>query len=521
MSEGINGEISEETSEETSGKYDWLTDDPKLWPIESELEGHIERDKLRKFLNKLEGKRVSGKRRQQINEALVTLKFSFALVGKLLSHAKDAEQKYQSRFNFTELFLHDPEMEGILSHFYKVSDKYKGESDEEVRVIVAEEMQQALQKLKELESTKQEEDLFPTQADEEARLSAGAEIHTAAMILANINQKDITTNDPSRMRFILRAPGAPTSAAIDAPTPPEWDSLALVSDLMRNEQLDAFKRTFNGLSKKDIPIINYALDQIVKREDGVVRIGFLELLKLTEQQHLGPKEREQFARQVDRALTFIGHLYIDRIAKYKGAKIEESAPLFVYQGVYYKDGQRPLAGMYSQPLGFTILDSTFTKDAREDPTILSMVGKLKVLASMSTGKVVGDWAQSIALAAEYLVRANASHTGSTRTISRRELLTRFPSENNPIEKILYHKKNSGLAKQYFTDAIAELERLKVCRIQEPNTEWPRVGWQKAWLDESVTVTLLDQGGGATTDKIFNNTKKREQSPRTQVKKKKG
>jgi hypothetical protein len=507
--------------EETNGKYDWITDYPKSWTelgivIDEEDEGHKERKKLVTFLNKLEGKTFRWKRMQQINEVLLTIKASFSLLGKVNEFIKGNV----SPDDLTELWIKDPEFINLLIHSHKQSDKYNGESDEELRVIVAEEMQQLVQKLKELESAKQEEDLFPTRADEEARLSAGAEIHTASLIVANINQKDITTNDPSRMRVIVRAPGAPTSAAIDAPTPPEWDSLALVSDLMRNEQLDVFKRTFNGLSKKDIPIINYALDQIVKRGDGVVRIGFLELLKLTEQQHLGPKEREQFARQVDRALSFIGCLYIDRIAKYKGGKIEESAPLFVYQGVYYENGQKPLSGMYSQPLGFTILDSTYTKDARNDPAILSMVGKLKVLASMPTGKVPLDWAQSIGMAAQYLIRANAKNTGSTRKLSRRELLTRFPPVNTSVEDVL-EGANPKRARDYWEEAIKELGLLRVCLIEETKTDWPRKGWKQAWLNETVTVTLLDQGGGATTDKIFKNTKKREQSPRTQVKKKKG
>lgn len=272
---------------------------------------------------------------------------------------------------------------------------------------------------------------------------------------------------------------------------------------------------FQGVSRDDALVVMYAAARLVETEEGVVRLGFTELLDLEGKTKLGAAEREKRAREYDRIFRLWNKWKPVGQRKWKDPHtgkirvIDEPSPLLIYQGPFYLHGQGPLTGMYDGPDGFTFVDSTTTKDYRADPTLCHAVGVLQHLAQIPGGKVAGDWARSIGLTAVQFIRNNAKNTGGTMQIKRKTLLTRHPP-NTPPDEILGGK-NPKRALKYWDDAIGILkERGVIASVEEPAKDKARQAWGEEWLNQTVSVTL----GGAfaiAPERVLKRTEERKKS----------
>jgi hypothetical protein len=223
-------------------------------------------------------------------------------------------------------------------------------------------------------------------------------------------------------------------------------------------------------------------------------IEFTELLEFEGKTHLGAKEREQRAREYDLAFRFWSVIKPERKGRYKGENIVMQSPLLIYEAPYYKDGQSPFSGIgvYSTPKGFSFVDSSWMTEMKVNPSLTNSIGDLRRIAAIPTGKVAGDWAHSIARTALSLGRINASRTGGVFRLSRRELLTRIPPHTS-VESILSGN-TPKRAREYWERAIKLLKPKILKSVVEPTaeTDWPPQGWQDAWLNETVEITLAGE-----------------------------
>jgi hypothetical protein len=251
---------------------------------------------------------------------------------------------------------------------------------------------------------------------------------------------------------------------------------------------------FKGVGSEDTFVMLYILARLVESPEGSVDIGFTELLDLEGKTKLGAADREARAREYDRGLRLwdsfkpvVRRTWRDPKTG-KKRDIEAPTPMFLYQGPFYPGGQGPLTGMYSGPAGYTVVDSTTTKEFREDPTLCHQFGVIMHLAHIPHRKPAGEWARCMGLTAAQLVRNNAKNSGAKRNITRRELLTRHPPKTSPEE--ILNGKNPGRALDYWEQAIAMLKEARVIEsVEEPPLPTGRKSRKDGWLDQSVTVTL--------------------------------
>jgi hypothetical protein len=240
----------------------------------------------------------------------------------------------------------------------------------------------------------------------------------------------------------------------------------------------------------------YVIPRIVASE-GTVDIGMTELLHLEGKTKLGREERMQKAREYDAVFTLwskwapIGERTWTN-SKGKTIPIVGREPIVNYKGPWYAAGDLPGEGEgIGYPACFGFGDSTTTKQYREDSATAQAFGKLGDLLSIPSGKPSGDWAKSIGMAAVTQAKNNAKHTGATRRLTLRTLLTEFTPNNDPAE--ILASTDPARAKTYLKQAVKILKEREIISsfklINKDAMSNAKKGWARNFLEEVAEITL--------------------------------
>jgi hypothetical protein len=293
----------------------------------------------------------------------------------------------------------------------------------------------------------------------------------------------------------------------------EYDSL---EQLERENILLSCIEKFGKLSTQEVPIMVYVLGRLlaVPDSEGFIRITATELLHFEKKTNLNQADREKRFSEYDQLFRMVSAFKpVGKVITDFGKKEahQEPAPLFLYQGPFYKDGQNPLSGMFGRPAGFTFVDSTATKRLRNNPNSLFSFGQIRKIAQIPTGKTPLAWAQAIMLTLIELTRNNAQRRGATGDYTRETLLTRLAPTGVTLDDILKGK-DPIRARRYFDEALNFLVKEGFLALaSQPQTQWPRQNWADAWRKEKITIEL---GGGweETPNRIRQNALNRQNAP---------
>jgi hypothetical protein len=233
----------------------------------------------------------------------------------------------------------------------------------------------------------------------------------------------------------------------------------------------------------------YALCRLIDSADGIARISVTELLDLEGKTRLGAAERDRRVQDVYEpafrlasAWRLAGEVSHHGPEDPSGAVHFEFEPLFIFQS--------PIFAQHWRRVGFTVVDSSLTKKLRKKRDLLAPIGRLQKVARIPTRQAWGDIAQSIAIAASFMVRANANRLGHNPTrVTRRTLIQKFPPERDFAGRL--SGTDPGRVRDTWESAIKELRQRGIVDIRERCTAG-RVGWSRRWLDETVEVVALDE-----------------------------
>lgn len=135
-------------------------------------------------------------------------------------------------------------------------------------------------------------------------------------------------------------------------------------------------------------------------------------------------------------------------------------------------------------------------DSLTHPKLKQFLSCGEILCSIPGERVAGDWARSIGSALGYYWRLAPSQVvkGTRNNPTRRELLYMYIPKTSP-EDIL-NSDNPTRARDYWRAAITSLVEKKFIRKSgegaKPDCkEYPRKGWQQAWLSEQVEIQPSD------------------------------
>jgi len=309
-------------------------------------------------------------------------------------------------------------------------------------------------------------------------------------------------------------------ATLDAKAiyPDKW-SLASTSE-ERHTLIEQTSQMLQGTSRDDVLTAFYILEQLIKSKDGVLDISVTSLLHFKGNTKATAAERRECAERIDRilrqwSLWKAHHKRSWKDADGKNRTINQASSLFHYEGPFFD--QLPLGPEYCVPLGFTVVDSSLTKFYRNDPTTLNQIGKLNDLALIPPKKAAADWAVSIGMAVISIGRIKAKTNGDSLRLTRRFLLESYPP-NTSVHTIL-DSKNPGRAVEYWNGAIPILCEQGIISGIEQDATVPRgYGWQKAWLDQVVTVRLAGEYA-QTTNQVLENSNARIKKERRAIPKK--
>ena len=489
-------------SEDKLENFDWITDLPA--GLEREPEGQKEAERLKALVDRIQRRSMKRGNQQQFAElksGLHAMKLAIRVIGKIFGDEPDKPSPRDHKA-FATWMLNDADVLELALLQAKNSPDYNGESDDEIKQNLIDKMQlRNGDPVKIAPPLEAEPDNTPatippktkriarSQTDQVPFL-ATAEVQAATLLTANYSDQDNFTFDHDAMQ--VRWSYKTCEAALDVIAPGAWDTLPIVQDVDKESALREQYNQFSLVTRDDSLVAIYVLDRLIEGETPVTEISFTELLQFESKSHLAPKEREKRAREYDRLFRMWSAWKPFRKGLYKGQAIVRPSPLLVYEGPFYKDGQSPFSGIgvYSTPLGFTFTDSSWATEKKANPTLTNPIGDLRKVAGIPTGKVSGDWAQSIALAALSLGRINASRTGGVLRVSREVLLTMY-KPNTSVESILSGN-TPKRARENWEVAKWILKEQKICTIVDPPTEWPRQGWGDPWLNETVEITLAGE-----------------------------
>lgn len=160
----------------------------------------------------------------------------------------------------------------------------------------------------------------------------------------------------------------------------------------------------------------------------------------------------------------------------------------------------PTSAQDEAPLTVTLAVGPWVERVRKASGVLSSLGDVRAIAAIPPNRVSGAWARGIGAALHHHWRVNASRTevgGSAEqpevrppAVSRR-LLSQFCQPSPPLPTVteVLASRNPGRARTYMSAAF---DHLRACGLIaagwcEPAGEWPRWGWQSAWLAERLEV----------------------------------
>lgn len=151
------------------------------------------------------------------------------------------------------------------------------------------------------------------------------------------------------------------------------------------------------------------------------------------------------------------------------------------------------------PVEVTITAGPWLDQYRGNRQILSDFGNIRHLAAIPAGKPSGAWAQSVGLALyqrwrERATRTEVAYVGEDnhptvrgQHFTRRDLLGLFRCD--PYVEDVLASDHPGRARQYWTDAIAELKHAGLIgyyKELEP-LKGGRKGWQESWLEQPLDI----------------------------------
>jgi hypothetical protein len=225
----------------------------------------------------------------------------------------------------------------------------------------------------------------------------------------------------------------------------------------------------------------------------------------------GRKERALFRRQIWHTLKVIECLeihgartgaYRDPSNPHRPLDLTSHDRSLVVLGTQWPE-QATLDGS-GVPVTVTLGVGPWIERWRNQPQVLHRFGDVLAIAAIPHGKVAGAWARGIGLGLLHHWRTNvARHTDISRPgehntpclhtlpVSRRYLADycRPQAPLAILEDLLFGSTNPQRAREYFSEAIHYLcqQGLIAPRYREPVVEWPRKGWQHAWLDEKLDI----------------------------------
>ena len=281
--------------------------------------------------------------------------------------------------------------------------------------------------------------------------------------------------------------------------------------------LDELNGKLECLGKDTIMSFCYCLCRLVEEvhRSSYVDVGFNELAHLQgRKRKMGQSEGDEFAQRMESQLKTFESLELWAVKGWrtwtdsnrKPITVRQDGPLIKFYAPFYKHDQPPLPGQWKRPAGWTLLATPWIEMFRNDFTLNPYIGRLKSISQIPTGKISGDWAQSMALYIAIHGRRNAKTGGRVVSISRRDLLTQFPPqpENDPGEifKGTNPSRNPSRARQAFCDAMEILkkgvgdESPIISDYKDPDDPQARgrQGWGKDWLNDVIEITLSDAFG---------------------------
>ena len=209
--------------------------------------------------------------------------------------------------------------------------------------------------------------------------------------------------------------------------------------------------------------------------------------------------------QIHRALVVWGNLRFRGTIPRSGKALKHEGPLLYYDGPSLEMEPLPhmegLSGIgFDPPRYFIVTAAPLLSVYRDNPSLAGFIGDFAALAELGTIPS-HSWAKSIGIAATSIIRSHAANAikeggdPATRSLTRRAILEKVPTD--PSHRDILASSNPIRARRYFTEASGLLiDKGTFSAVVEPGTKWPRKGWQDAWLNELVTITL---GGSAARD----------------------
>ena len=284
------------------------------------------------------------------------------------------------------------------------------------------------------------------------------------------------------------------------------------SEASPESALDELDGSLQNLGKDAIMNFSHCLTKLVDEEGGHVDIGYGELAELHgRKRKMSEAEGDEFARRMEYQLKLFESFEPWAVKGWrywndsdgKRIKVQQTGALIKFYAPFYRHNQPPLPGQWKRPEGWTLLSTPWIEMFRKDPTLLPYIGRLKSISQIPTGKMAGDWAQSMALYIAIQGRRNAKNSGRVVKIKRVDLLTQYqPKPENAPEAIL-ERDNPNRARKCFAEAMELLkgdQGKKVNQVisdfkdpDDPKTRG-RQGWSKDWLNDVIEITLSDDFG---------------------------
>lgn len=276
--------------------------------------------------------------------------------------------------------------------------------------------------------------------------------------------------------------------------------------------LSELDETLKKLGKDAMGTFFYALAKLVNSKGVTEFLGFTEMAELHgKKRKMGEAEGDDFARRMEDQLRLSNSLELWASGSWrewtdsKGKKITVrcEGPLIRFHAPYYRHGQPPLPGQWKRPEGWLVYATPWIEMFRDDPTLLPYIGRLKSISQIQTGKVSGDWAQSMAYCIAINGRSNAQKGGRLVKISRKVLLTKYQTKPENAPDVILSGSNPNRAREYFADAMEILKGDQGKGISQVISDYKdpddpqargRKGWGKAWLNDSIEITLSDEFG---------------------------
>jgi hypothetical protein len=277
--------------------------------------------------------------------------------------------------------------------------------------------------------------------------------------------------------------------------------------------LDELNEKLECLGKDAIMSFCYCLCRLVEEvhRSTYVDVGFNELAHLQgRKRKMGQSEGDEFAQRMESQLKTFESLELWAIKGHrtwtdqnrKTITVRQDGPLIKFYAPFYKHDQPPLTGQWKRPAGWTLLATPWVEMFHNNFTLSPYIGRLKSISQIPTGKISGDWAQSMALYIAIHGRRNAKTGAREVSIRRRDLLTQFrpKPENDPDE--IFKGTNPSRARRAFCDAMKILkegvgdESPIISDYKDPDDSQARgrQGWGKDWLDDLIEITLSDAFG---------------------------